>query len=78
MHAPEHPIDTWRKSSYSTNNGGCVEVAWRTSSHSTDNGGCVEVAWQAPATLVRDSKDPATGTLTPERAAWHTLLHSLR
>lgn len=55
-----------------------VTFAWRTSSYSTDNGGCVEVAWQAPATLVRDSKDPATGTLDPNRPAWHTLLDSLR
>jgi hypothetical protein len=38
----------WRKSSYSSANGGdCVEVAvvWRTSSYSSANGGaCVEVA----------------------------------
>jgi len=38
----------WRKSSYSSNNGGaCVEVAtvWRKSSYSGSNGGnCVEVA----------------------------------
>ena len=37
---------TWRKSSYSSGNGGnCVEVGtWRKSSHSTTNGGaCVEV-----------------------------------
>lgn len=78
MHAPDQRTDPWRKSSYSTNNGGCVEVAWRTSSHSTNNGDCVEVAWQSPATLVRDSKNPATGTLTPERPAWHTLLRTLR
>jgi hypothetical protein len=41
---------TWRKSSYSTGNGGaCVEVGiWRKSSHSTGNGGsCVEVgSWR--------------------------------
>jgi len=78
MHAPEQHTDPWRTSSYSATDNGCVEVAWRTSSHSTDNGDCVEVAWQSPATLVRDSKSPTTGTLTPERAAWHTLLHSLR
>lgn len=55
-----------------------VTYAWRKSSHSTDNGDCVEVAWQVPAPLVRDSKNPATGTLTPDRPAWHTLLTSLR
>lgn len=40
---------TWHKSSYSSQQGNCVEVgAWRTSSHSTGNGGqCVEVgAWR--------------------------------
>lgn len=51
---------------------------WRKSTYSATDNGCVEVAWQAPAALVRDSKDPATGTLTPQRPAWHTLLHSLR
>jgi hypothetical protein len=38
---------SWRKSSYSAENGGnCVEVAsWRKSSYSADNGGnCVEIA----------------------------------
>ncbi len=38
---------TWKKSSYSTNGGNCVEIApdWRKSSYSSPNGGeCVEVA----------------------------------
>lgn len=43
MNAPE---PAWRKSSYSTDNGDCVEVAWRKSSYSTNNGGCVEVGWR--------------------------------
>ncbi|WP_435107992.1 DUF397 domain-containing protein [Nocardiopsis synnemataformans] len=35
----------WRKSSYSTNGGECVEVSnWRKSSYSTDGGDCVEVS----------------------------------
>jgi Domain of unknown function (DUF397) len=36
----------WRKSTWSTQNGECVEVAidWRKSSRSTQNGTCVEVA----------------------------------
>jgi hypothetical protein len=41
---------TWRKASYSANNGGdCVEVGvWRKASYSSNNGGdCVEVGvWQ--------------------------------
>ena len=53
---------TWRKSSYSTTNGGaCVEVGvWHKASHSTPNGGgCVEVTATPAATVaVRDSKDP--------------------
>jgi hypothetical protein len=62
----------WRKSSYSTDNGGmCIEcaplgaLAWRKSSYSTDNGGeCVEVA-EAPCFIaVRDSKDPEGPALT--------------
>jgi Domain of unknown function (DUF397) len=42
----------WRKSSWSANNGACVEVAaWRKSSHSRANGDCVEVAGVDPAAL---------------------------
>ncbi len=35
----------WRKSSYSTSNGNCVEVgvSWRKFSHSSSDGACVEV-----------------------------------
>jgi hypothetical protein len=54
---------SWRKSSYSTSNGGnCVEVGlnWRRSSYSGSNGGgCVEIAsGQTAMVAVRDSKDP--------------------
>ena len=53
---------TWRKASYSGDNGGgCVEVgAWRRASYSGANGGeCVEVASTAKALVaVRDSKNP--------------------
>jgi hypothetical protein len=36
----------WRKSTYSADQGGCVEVgqAWRKSSYSASQGGCIEVA----------------------------------
>ncbi|GAA1776906.1 DUF397 domain-containing protein [Actinomadura chokoriensis] len=40
---------TWRKSSWSADEGNCVEIgAWRKSSHSIGNGGeCVEIgAWR--------------------------------
>lgn len=55
-----------------------VTVAWRKSSYSATDNGCVEVAWRTPTTLVRDSKNPATATLTPDRPAWHSLLTTLR
>lgn len=63
----------WRKSSYSTGDGGsneCVEVGWlpwRKSSYSTGDGGgdeCIEVGWPlSTATVLRDSKSPDTGHL---------------
>ncbi|MDT9697054.1 DUF397 domain-containing protein [Streptomyces sp. P17] len=63
---------TWRKSSYSGDTGGqCVECAplgtatWRRSSYSGGTGGeCIEVADLTPHIVVRDSKNPAHGTLT--------------
>ena len=47
----------WRKSSYSSGQGGaCVELAWRKSSYSSGQGGeCVELAHSG---AVRDSKNP--------------------
>jgi uncharacterized protein DUF397 len=65
----------WRKSSFSTDNGMCVEVAnlpisWRKSSVSTDNGECVELAnVSADLVAVRDSKRPDAGHLVVPRQA---------
>lgn len=73
---------TWRKSSYSTSNGGsCVEVGtWRKSSHSTGNGGaCVETATIAARVAVRDTKDHGHGPVlrfTPR--AWQAFTVTLR
>lgn len=70
----------WRKSSYSGDQGNCVEVAvWAKSSYSGDQGGdCVEVAVCAqPAVHVRDSKDTAIPALTVSPQAWATLLDGL-
>lgn len=60
----------WRKSSRSTQQGACVELAaWRKSSHSTQEGQCVEVADVAGAIAVRDSKNPAGPMLIVSRRA---------
>ncbi|MDD9382309.1 DUF397 domain-containing protein [Streptomyces sp. ZAF1911] len=66
----------WRKSSYSSSNGGeCVEcaplgaAAWRKASYSGSSGGeCVEVAAQPCRVAVRDSKRPdgPAFTVAPE------------
>jgi hypothetical protein len=53
----------WRKSSYSTDAGNCVEVAfapvaWRKSSYSGNTTACVEVAVAGGAVGLRDSKHP--------------------
>jgi Domain of unknown function (DUF397) len=71
---------TWRKSTYSGNNGGnCVEITaipdWRKSSLSSQNGSCVEVAAVGdgrPGHLVgvRDSKDPGGPVLALAPEQW--------
>ena len=60
---PVHDLSqaVWRTSSYSGQNGDCVEVAvvpaWRTSTYSGTNGACVEVARNlTDVVAVRDSK----------------------
>jgi hypothetical protein len=68
-------MTAWRKSSYSTSESNCVEVAWRKSSYSTSQGNCVEVARLVPATAVRDSKNPTGPFLTFPTPAWTAFLH---
>lgn len=63
----------WRKSSFSGDNGNCVEVRWRKSSFSGDNGDCVEVDF-AETVAVRDSKNPDAGRLAFTPSAWAALL----
>jgi Domain of unknown function (DUF397) len=53
----------WRKSTYSSNNGG----------------NCVEVARNLPGVVaVRDSKDPEGGALIVTPAAWQALVAGIR
>ena len=72
---------TWRKASYSGDNGGgCVEVgAWR-KRHSGDNGGaCVEVASTGkPLIAVRDSKDPNGPKLAFTPPVWRAFIRRVR
>jgi Domain of unknown function (DUF397) len=77
MSAPEPESIIWHTSSYSTNEGSCVEVGWRTSSYSTDEGACVEVAPAPEGILVRDSKDPAGPALAVPTPAWQAFLATL-
>ncbi|WP_026360682.1 DUF397 domain-containing protein [Amycolatopsis nigrescens] len=56
-------MDTWIKSSYS---GGDPE------------GNCVEVAFSGEAVAVRDSKNPAEGTLVLPPGSWRGFLGCIR
>lgn len=66
----------WRKSSFSGENGSCVEVSdprWRKSSYSGQGGSCVEVAEDDDRIAVRNSNHPDAGTLhftRDEMSAW--------
>jgi hypothetical protein len=51
----------WRKSSFSTDDANCVEVAW----------------FEAPVTAVRDSKNTEGPTLAFPIPAWHKFLRAV-
>ncbi|MFC9930191.1 DUF397 domain-containing protein [Streptomyces sp. NPDC127190] len=73
MRAIDLSTVTWRKSSYSNQDGGnCVEVAdWRKSSYSNQDGGaCLEVSGDLLHTAVRDSKDTTRTPLLIGAGAW--------
>jgi Domain of unknown function (DUF397) len=75
--------DAWRKSTYSGQNGDCVEIAlvpaWQTSTHSGTNGACVEVARNMSGIVaVRDSKDRSGPVLTFTPAEWQAFTAEVR
>ncbi|SDQ37047.1 DUF397 domain-containing protein [Actinopolyspora saharensis] len=79
------PHPCWRKSSYSADQGSCVEVAavhpevtWLKSSYSGDQGSCVEVACPEGGVAVRDSKDPDGAVLVFDRPPWNSFLDVVR
>ena len=73
----------WRTSSYSGQNGACVEVAvvpaWHSSSYSGQNGSCVEVASNLPGVVaVRDSKDRGGPVLAFAPGEWRAFTAALK
>ena len=77
MTAPEPDSIVWRTSSYSTNEGDCVQVGWRKSSYSSGATACVEVAPAPDRVLVRNSKDPDGPALTVPTPAWRAFLSTV-
>ncbi|MER6400873.1 Scr1 family TA system antitoxin-like transcriptional regulator [Kitasatospora sp. NPDC001603] len=59
---PDNPTISWRKSSYSGNNGG----------------NCIEVAVGHPSLLVRDSKDPEGPVLSFPSTTWQSFIDAVR
>lgn len=70
---------SWRKSSFSSDNGNCVEVAdWRESSFCSQNGACIEAGSADDAVAVRDSKDPHGPHLAFTPTVWRSFTASLK
>lgn len=62
MERTDHPVTTWRKSTYSGANGG----------------NCVEVAASAATILIRDSKNREGAILSFAPATWHRFAASIK
>jgi hypothetical protein len=83
MHELDLSHAEWRKSTYSSANGACVEVAqvptqWHKSSLSSGDGACVEIAHLTEAIAVRDSKDPSGPKLIFAPADWQAFVFSVQ
>ncbi|MFC5250258.1 DUF397 domain-containing protein [Streptomyces nigrescens] len=89
MRAIDLSTVTWRKSSYSNQDGGeCIEVSddllaaasWRKSSYSNQDGGqCIEVTDDFPAIVpVRDSKAPHGPALLFGAPAWASFVTAVK
>lgn len=50
------------------------DLRWRKSSYSGGGNDCVEVAFAGGDPLLRDSKDPAGGTIAVSATEWRALL----
>ncbi|MET8993560.1 DUF397 domain-containing protein [Amycolatopsis sp. Hca4] len=70
-------VGAWRKSTYSGQEGACLEASWRKSTYSEQEGACVETALDRAEVLVRDSKDPALPVQQHPAAAWRAFLNHL-
>ncbi|GAA2950843.1 DUF397 domain-containing protein [Streptomyces enissocaesilis] len=70
----------WFKSSYSGEEGECVEIAvtWTKSRYSTNQGECVEVATCPHAIHVRDSKDVTRPALALSPTTWSAFVATYR
>ena len=56
-----------------------IGAVWHKSTRSSSNGNCVEVADNLPDVIaVRDSKDPAGGTLRFDPADWKAFLDGVK
>ncbi|TDC44876.1 DUF397 domain-containing protein [Actinomadura sp. KC345] len=75
----KHSFVQWHKSSYSAEEGHCVEVGtWRKSSWSADEGNCVEIGIGDAVVLARDSKDPDGPVLGFGADTWGAFLDTVK
>jgi len=70
----------WRKSSYSGEANGCIEVGngWRKSRYSGEANSCVEVGQTPARVAVRDTKDRDGGMVAVSPAAWRAFTSAVR